>query len=230
MYYKLSNIATIEDMELVFDMPLKYPHIYQKNPLINGLKEELLPVITADNTQEIQFGIWGILPQGYKEDWSVYQKTQNTLNFNINELEYSDKFSLEKRCVIIVTGFFLTYLSKGEIYPFYAYPKSKTPFAIAGVYNTTYDGYITVSLILTNISKKASKYHNISKRIPLIISGDNYNNWLSSNYNDIIENPNQEFDALNFQCHPIAREFYKNSILFESFLDPSDYESLAIPL
>lgn len=230
MYYKLSNIANVEEMERVFGLPFKYPHIQAKNPLINGLDEEILPIITDKNTNQIQFGIWGILPQNYNEDWKVFQKTQNTLNFNIKELEYSNAFSIEKRCVVIVTGFFLTYLSKGEIYPFYTYPKNKKPFALAGVYNTTLDGYNTVSLLLTDISPNAAKYHNISNRMPIVVSENNYRNWLSFGYKNILENPYKNFDDLNFQCHPIAREFYKNNILFESFLDPTDYESLAIPL
>lgn len=230
MYYKLSNIANVETMERVFGLPFKYPHIHLKNPLINGLEEEILPIITDTNANEIQFGIWGILPQNYKEDWEVYQKTQNSLHFDAKALAFSNKFSMQKRCVIIVTGFFLSYLSKGEIYPFYTYPKSKTPFAIAGIYNTTYDGYTTCSLILTDIAPKASKYHNISKRMPLILSHDNFENWLSPQFKQVLNHNLEDFERMNFQCHPIAREFYKNNILYESFLDASEYESLATPL
>jgi putative SOS response-associated peptidase YedK len=230
MYYKLSNIANVEDMERVFGLPFKYPHIYIKKPLINGLEENIVPIITDVNCNKIQFSIWGILPQDYKEDWEVYQNTQNSLNFDLKELSYSNTFSLKKRCIIIVTGFFLSYLSKGEIYPFYTYPKSKAPFALAGIYNTTYDGYITTSLLLTEIAPKAAKYHNITNRMPLVLSRKNYKNWLSSNYTDILKKPTKDFDLLNFHCHPIAREFYKNNITYNSFLEPSEYESLTIQL
>lgn len=229
MFYKLSNTANVEEMERMFGVTFKYPDIYLKNPLINGFNEELLPIITDKNLYKIQYGIWGILPEGYREDWSVFQKTQNTLNTDLNIINNSDKFSLDKRCIVIVTGFFLTYVYKGEIYPFYTRLKSKKPFAIAGIYNTTHDGYITCSLLLTAINTKAAKYHNIGKRQPLVISPKNYELWLSSNYQVVLDGNYDDYEALNFTSHPVAREFYKNNILFDSFLDPSEYESLSIP-
>lgn len=229
MYYKLSNIAGVGEMERVFDANFKYPHIHLKAPLINGLDEELLPIITDTDTSSIQFGIWGILPEGFKEDWEVFQKTQNTLNLSVGDVLDSDKFTIGKRCVVIVSGFFMTYLYQGEIYPFYAYPKSKKPFAVAGVYNTTYDGYKTFGLLLTNINAKVAKYHNISKKMPIVLSHDHYKTWLSSAYKNVLKNSHEGFEALDFQSHPVAREFYKNEILFDSFLDPAGYESLAIP-
>lgn len=229
MYYNLSNIASVDEMKSLFDVTFKYPDIYLKRPLINGLNEELLPIITDKNIHEIDFGIWGILPEDYKEDWGVFQKTMNTLNLSLSDLDSSDRFSLNRRCIIIVTGFFLSYIYKGEIYPFYTYQKSKAPFALGGVYNTTYDGYITCSMLLTKISSKASKHHNIGKLMPLAISKTNYKSWLSSDYMDMINNNFDDYNELNFQSHPIAREFYKNEILFDSFLDPTDYESFAIP-
>lgn len=229
MFYKLSNIANVEDMEMVFGATFKYPDIYLKNPLINGLDEQLLPVITDDNLEQIQFGIWGILPEGYKEDWEVYQKNQNTLNLHLDSLKYMDNFSIEKRCVVLVSGFFTMYLHKGELYPFYAYPKSKKPFAIAGIYNKTYDGFITSGLLLTKLKSAPAKYHNINKTMPAVIAPNNYEKWLGEDYVKLLHEDFEDFANLDFQYHPIAREFYKNEIRFESFLDPADYESLAIP-
>lgn len=228
MYYKLSNIASVDEMISVFDVTFKYPDIYLKSPLINGLNEEILPIITDKNINEINFGIWGILPEGYKEDWSVFQKTKNTLNLSLMDLDTSNKFSLKRRCVIITTGFFLSHIKNGEIYPFYTCPKSKEPFALAGVYNTTYDGFIKVSILLSNMSSRASKYHNFGNLMPNVISKTNFSTWLSSDYRNIISSNFDDYSQLDFQSHPIAREFYVNEILCDSFLDPADYESLVI--
>ncbi len=230
MYYKLSNIASVEEMESMFGLTFKYPNIYSKNPLINGLDEELIPVITNKDaaTQKIQFGIWGLLPEGYKEDWSIYQDNSNTLNLSVDEAK-KDNELLKKRCVIIVSGFYLSYLYNGELYPFYTSPKSKKPFAIAGVYNTTYDGYITFSLLLTKIHPEVSKYHNLGKKMPLVISAEDSDSWLSEDFYMLIENSDKSYEDLDFMSHPIPRTFYKNNIFFDSFLDPTNYQSLIIP-
>ena len=148
---------------------------------------------------------------------------------DVKDVNDSDKYSLTRRCVIIVSGFFLTYLYKGEIYPFYTYPKSKNPFAIAGIYNITHDGFITCSLLLTTINAIASKHHNISNKIPLVISPKKYEIWLSHDYKSLLETGYDDYQDLNFSSHPVAREFYKKEILFESFLYPTDYEVLSIP-
>ena len=229
MFYKLSNTANVDDMESVFGLTFKYPDIYSRNPLINGLDEEILAIITDTNLEQIQYGIWGILPEGYKEDWNVFQKTQNTLNTSVSDLKHSNKFSLDRRCAILVSGFFLTYIYKGEIYPFYAYPKSRKPFAIAGIYNITHDGFITFTMLLTNISPEVAKYHNVSKRMPIVLPTESYGTWLGNEYYLCLNKPGEIYDQQGFKTHPIAREFYKNEIVFESFLDPADYESLAIP-
>ena len=229
MYYKLSNIVGVKEFETAFNANFKYPEIFKGKPLINGFDEEILPIITDNSPNQIQYGIWGILPKNYRENWETFQSVYNTLNLSVTDINNSKHFSLNQRCIVLVSGFFYSYIFKGELYPFYTYPKSKKPFALAGIYNTTEDGYITFSVILTPISKEASKYHNISKLMPLVITPENQDKWLSNDYKLTLYDPLIDFNSLNFQAHPIAREFYKNDITFKSFLDPADYGSLAIP-
>ncbi len=228
MYYKLSNTSNIDDMETLFGSPFKYPNLHQKSVMINGLDEQSLPIITDSDTKQIQYGIWGILPQDFKEDWQVFQNAQNTLNLSLSDIENSNMFSVERRCVAIVSGFFKTYIHDGELYPFYIYPKSRKPFAIAGIYNITNDGYITFSLLLAKQNLKTPNCKNLGNIVPVALASNHYQKWLSEDFQQLLENNNSNIDLLNFQCHPIAKEFYKNDILFDSLLDSTDYESLAI--
>lgn len=228
MYYRLSNTAEVDAIERAFDLPFKYPHIHTTSQLINGLDEESLPVITSSDPCYIQYGIWGILPEGYKEDWIDYQKTQNTLNFKVEDLSYSKVLNINKRCIFIVTGFFFSYEYEGEIYPFYAYPKDKRPFGLAGVYNNTYEGFVTGSLLLASMSPSVSKYNNLSNTMPLIINSHNYMDWLGDDYPEVLRNNLSDFDRLEFKAHAIAKEFYKNDIIYNSLLEPIDYKALSI--
>ena len=230
MYYKLSNVASVDEMECVFDAKFKYRDLHHKDPIINGLEESLLPVITNMQPKDIQFGIWGRLPEDYKEDWSVFQDTMNTLNMDVKPcVKDTNKNLFQKRCIVIVSGYYLSYVHEGEVFPFYTYPKSKKPMAIAGLYTTTYDGYITFSLLLTSAHPKVSKYHNISAKMPLTLALENQKKWLSEDYEAIFSMTLTDYETLDFQSHPISRVFYKNNIYYDSFLDPTEYESLIIP-
>ena len=113
MKYKISNIATRETLEEYVGLPLKYPKIYESNPIITGFEETIVPVITSNNSEEIEFGIWGLLPDNYDEDWEVFQTIIDTLTIESDNLTTNAllKESLDlKRCAVVVTGFFY-YLS-----------------------------------------------------------------------------------------------------------------------
>ena len=228
MYYRLSNTARVDEIESAFGLPFRYPDLHVKNPLINGLEEESLPLITNLEPDNIQYGIWGILPEGFKEDWADFQKTQNTLNFHVKNLDSSKILSINKRCLFIVTGFFFSYEHDGEVYPFYAYSKSKEPFGLAGIFNKTYEGFITGSILLSSICSKFDKYNNLSNTMPIVVGSDNYNAWLGEDYVHLLKDNLSEFDRLDFHAHSIAKEFYKNDIIYNSLLEPTDYKALSI--
>jgi len=84
-------------------------------------------------------------------------------------------------------------------------------------------------LLLTTINAKAAKHHNISNKMPLVISPEKYRIWLSYDYKSLLATEYDDYQDLYFSSHPVVREFYKKEILFESFLDPTDYKSLSIP-
>ncbi|WP_179346165.1 SOS response-associated peptidase family protein [Winogradskyella ursingii] len=230
MFYKLSNTAEVVDMESAFDAKFKYPLLYQKNEIINGLSEQSLPILSKRNSKVIDFAIWGLLPQSFNEDWKNFQNINNTLNISledISNLSWIKALPNEQRCIILVTGYFTTFLHKGEIYPFYVHLKNNKPFAIAGIFSILNDGFLSFSIVTSKSNNQLTDIHNLGKNFPLTFSRDNYNEWFDVDINALINHPDY-WETMNFEAHTISKEFYKNDIIYDSILEPAKYKGLPI--
>ncbi len=234
MYYKVSNTATRNDIENGFGVTLKYPRLHLPSPVINGLNEELLSVITEDNQNQVNFAIWGMLPNHYNGDWETYQQIENTLNIPVDKLSNNSLHLIgtgHKRCLIIVTGYFVTHLHRGELYPYYVHLPKNEPFMLGGLYTSLYDGFLTTSILVgKGINGISQDIHNLSPDAPLIIPMEHKADWLDHKLT------NTDLDTLietnkksNLTAFPIAKEFYYRNINFKSMLDPVFYATLPVP-
>ena len=181
MIYKLSNEASKDGIENEFEIPFRYPNLYTPNPLINGFHETNISVVTMENKNEITFAIWGLMPQDFKEDWQIFQDNANTLNVKMEELEsvswMRDSFT-QRRCLIIVTGFYTHLLENGNTCSYYICQPSERPFYLAGTYNILDDGFLCTALIVGKTDPFISNYHNISNLAPVIVPKERASTWL----------------------------------------------------
>ncbi|GGX04865.1 SOS response-associated peptidase [Aquimarina muelleri] len=229
MYNKVSNTAERKMIENEFGVTFKFPKLYKPSPVINGAEEATLSIITMENPDIISYGIWGILPNDYKDEWMDFQNVLSTLSVNKKNLNRDFLFKKPfryRRCLIIVTGFFINHLHNGHLYPYYVYLNTKKPFCLAGVYNTLDDGFLTCSIVVTNTFGVINKIQNINSKMPVVVPKDLYKLWLnqdstSEQLNDLIVP-----SSLKFQAHPIAKEFFKNGISYESMLEPVYYKDI----
>ncbi|NJB37705.1 SOS response-associated peptidase [Croceivirga sp. JEA036] len=212
MIYKLSNVAAKEEIEEEFGVPFEYPELYNPRMIINGFKEENLPIITLAEPEQLQFAIWGLMPNGFKEDWMFFQKQANTLNISKTE----DKFpwaerSLENdRCLITVTGFYTYLFNNGKIEPFLITLKDNKPFFIAGVYSKLEDGFLTCAVVTTGTYSNITDHQDISNVAPLIISKEQGNSWLRD---DLDQTSAKELMGtmydLEFNIHSVPKKLFE---------------------
>lgn len=182
MNYKLSNIASKTSIELTFGLSLKYPNIYKSRLVIDGLKEQSITIITMDEPNLITEGIWGILPQDFQGDWQKFQKLKTTLHTNKEEISNHILYNeaLEKRrCLILVTGFYMYHIVDTEIETYLVEKENVTPFALAGIYNILEDGFVTCTVINTEVNDLLSSENNLYNYIPLEIPSLFKNKWLN---------------------------------------------------
>lgn len=228
MFYKLSNTIDIARFEEEFNINFQYPLLYKKAPIVNGLTEQSLPIIKMESEDTASLAIWGLLPQNYKEDWKSFQTFTNTLNISISDLDkltWVKNIVRQQRCVVIVSGFFTSYLFEGEIYPFYVYEKNFKPFGLAGIYSTLEDGFNSFSIVTSALENELDVVHNLGREFPIALTGNNYKDWFNL---DISENCISNLNKLKLQAHTISKEFFKNDITFDSILEPAKYNQLPI--
>jgi len=216
MIYKLSNEASTSEIEKEFGIPFRYPNLYTPNPLINGFNETNISVVTMENQNEITFAIWGLMPQDFKEDWHIFQDNANTLNVQLDELEnvswMKDSFK-ERRCVIIVTGFYTHLLDNGNTCSYYIHQESEKPFYLAGTYNTLNDGFLCAALMVGKTDTFVSNYHNISNLAPIIVPKEKVSVWLNDGHDmeslkEIIERPHNT----KLKAKHISNEFFLKNL------------------
>ena len=233
MYRKISNIAEKELIEKELGVTYKYPKLYTIHSVIDGSEESTLSVVTSENPDQISYAIWGILPTSFTDEWSEFQKAFSTLSVHRDDLNSNRIFQepyRHRRCIIIITGFFIYHLHNGSLYPYHVYLNTKKPLYVAGLYNTLDDGFITCSMVMTKATGVVDSIQNLNDDMPLFVSGDCYNTWLDSNANkadvdNILFNPCH----LELKSHPIAKEFFKNDIEYDTMLEPVFYKDIPSP-
>ncbi|WP_299010425.1 SOS response-associated peptidase family protein [uncultured Tenacibaculum sp.] len=200
MSYKLSNIASKERIKDFTKLNFKYPHLHKPRRKINGLKEQTVNIITMDNPLEITQGIWGMLPQNYADNWNKFQQIKRTLHVRREEIKKSILFKealLFRRCLLIVTGFYAHKVIDGSIENYLVEKDKREPFYLAGVYNTTEDGFVTCSVINTNTTEELNSFNNLYEIMPLQIPRTFKKMWLdrSTDMSDVEYLINNPYDA-----------------------------------
>jgi len=231
MFYKLSNTCELKTIENEFGTNFRFPNLYKSKVIISGAEESNLPIITSQNPKYIDYAIWGLLPEGYDDDWNRFQNITNTLNTDVDDLSLSeDMYSKsydERRCLIIINGFFTSRIYNGKLRPFHVHLKDYKPFCVAGIYNTLDDGFLTCSLLVLKYSTNLNNLPHLGKQRPLIFTKSDYDEWLSTdNSKSDLEELIRTHKTPNLKSHPIKEDFYENNEVYEDILDSDTYKHI----
>jgi putative SOS response-associated peptidase YedK len=159
--------------------------------LFNGFTFPKTPVISSKKKNKIELFQWGLIPN-WSKDKSIQQYT---LNAKIETLDEKPSFknSIQQRCLILADGFMeWQWLDKkGKTkQQFHISLPNKDAFTFAGIWSEWLDdktGEIisTYSMVTTEANKLMSEIHNTKKRMPIILTPQNEQDWLNGkNYKD----------------------------------------------
>ncbi|TYC09165.1 SOS response-associated peptidase [Bizionia gelidisalsuginis] len=82
---------------------------------------------------------------------------------------------------MLVTGIVATYLNEGVLQRILIQAKDTKPFTLAGIYNVTNDGFLTVSIINTLKKESITGNKSIPLKMPVIIREAQREDWLGLN-------------------------------------------------
>jgi putative SOS response-associated peptidase YedK len=232
MCYKISNSADKKSIESTFGVSFKFPQLHIEQPIIDGLLESTVSIISQNHPTEVTLAIWGILPESFEDDWQHYQNVKNTLNVKIDEIKSDATFKnalRKRRCLVLVTGFFTYYLHKGILYPYYVHLPTKKPFALAGIYNELNDGFKTCSIITSSANSFIKQIHSADTFMPMALDAESQKLWISdtSDEESIFHLLDHETE-MRFNAFPIAKDFHKMGVVYEGVLNPIPYANIPL--
>lgn len=180
----------------------EFPHYYHAD----GFTNPHLPITTTEEPYRVQLGVWKLIPHWIKTaaDAKKYANTLNATCEDIFEKPSYRSYIGESRCLLWVKGFFephhpvppreenesdadyekrKTKISKITI-PYYIHQLNDEPFSMGCVFSNwlnhdTGEIMKTFSIITTPANYLVGLIHNEKKRMPLIITPDNRQKWLS---------------------------------------------------
>ncbi|MDX1761328.1 MAG: SOS response-associated peptidase [Christiangramia sp.] len=214
MCYETSLNKKLKALEKTFDAQLKKDEEFEQYYHKSGFTHPKLYCIPMDDPATIYPMEWGLVAAWGTNDVNAFRKKYNTLNAKSETVLKSNMYKSavrERRCLIIVDGFFEPHHVDKVSYPFYCYLEDHKIFSIAGIYNEVENEKRTVSLLTTEANDFFAQVHNNKKRMPLSIDRNFEGSWLDPNLDDeaLQELMQNCFMQEPFKAHAVSRDLYK---------------------
>ena len=177
------------------------------------------PIITSN--QSIEVAKWGLIPSWTKTVENAIKIRKNNLNARsetVFELPSFRNSIHSKRCLLPSTGYFEFHHSGKNITPYYIFVKNEEIFSLGAIYDIwqnpdTKEKEMTFSVLTVPANELCAKIHNGGKnpfRMPLIISKENEEYWLSNSLKtNNIQDFFNPFEDEMMDAYPVSKDFLK---------------------
>lgn len=127
---------------------------------------------------------WGLIP-AWAEDKKIGYRTISARAETVAvKLSYRSAFK-HRRCLIAVDGFYEWKSDKVKKQPYYIHMKANRPFALAGLWeHWEPEGGEPIDSCTIIVTTANTLIGNIHDRMPVILSPENYDQWLDPNGRD----------------------------------------------
>ncbi len=224
MCYETTSTKKAKQIEKHFNAEFQISDEYEPYFHKSGFSYSNLQIIKMNEAEKIYPAAWGLVPDWGSKDVSSFRKKYNTLNTKSETLfsGLSKDSAMEKRCIILVDGFFEPHKKGGVSIPNFCYIPSKQYndgrdlFAFAGIYSEidkTSDSF-TCSILTTEANDFFEEIHNVKKRMPLVLDKELYHEWFNEGLDkeNITELMKNGFTSKEFSAHPVSRDLYKRGL------------------
>ena len=180
--------------------------------LLSGFSHPELPIVKQGS---IELGQWGLVPSFVVREEQARDIQNKTLNARADTIyarkSYKDSI-VNKRCVLVVDGFFEWRHASSQKIPYYIYPKDGTVFYLGCIYNTWTDKETgemkdTFSIITTEANPMMEHIHNSKKRMPLILCKDDLAAWINPETTaETVVHLMKPYDESQMNAHTISKD------------------------
>lgn len=192
MCYNISVKKSPEELEKRFKAKVAKGESISSHYYLSGFNHPKTPVISSVDLNIIDAFHWGLIPafcKTVKDVKDMMVKTLNAKSETVFALPSFKNSIRQKRCMILVDGFY-EWRTLGKLkYPYFIQLKNKEAFAFGGIYNDwvnkeTGEVINSFSIITTPANPLMEKIHNVKLRMPLILPKEVEKDWLNSNLKD----------------------------------------------
>jgi putative SOS response-associated peptidase YedK len=152
--------------------------------------QNVFTIVQRDGQNVLEAMRWGLIPV-WAKDMSIGSKMINARAESVAEKPTFKRPLKSRRCLIIADGFYEWQKAGSAKTPMFIRPKSKGPFAFAGLYDTwksPADGQALSSCaIITTSAKEHELMRSIHERMPVILPKKAYKLWLDPENQDLDE-------------------------------------------
>jgi putative SOS response-associated peptidase YedK len=156
----------------------------------SGFDHPSVPVI-IDQDKTIHLFSWGLIPRWIKTPVEAVAISNRTLNARAETMFEKAAFreaARERRCLVLVDGFFEHYHKNGKAFPYHIALQNDEPMVMAGLWDEWTDkasGVVrrTYTVVTTTANPLMARIHNNPKasegpRMPLILPKSAEHDWL----------------------------------------------------
>ncbi len=192
MCYNVSTKKISKETEKQFKAKIDPAITLPTNYYLSGFTQPLVPIISALQPEIITAFNWGLIPDFCKTEMDAKDMQTKTLNAKSETVFTLPSFKSsirEKRCLILVDGFYEWRTIGKQKYPYFIKYKDNDVFAMGGIFNDwvnkqTGEQTKTFSIITTPANDVMAKIHNTKLRMPFILPKGTEHEWLNVNLSE----------------------------------------------
>ena len=214
MCYHLSIAVKREYLETQFDAMFLDPDSFEPMFHVSAFSTPYIPILCNEDTKHIQLFQWGLIPFWAKDEKKADEIRFHTFNARAESVfeKPSYRSSIKnKRCLVLVDGFYEWREVSGKKYPYYIRLADKKAFALAGIWDrwvnkATEEVRNTFSIITTRANALLEKIHNIKKRMPVVLRRADERRWIREGLEtDEINSMLNPSDEKDMEAYPISK-------------------------
>lgn len=182
---------------------------------------EIITICALEQDQNAMVPMrWGLIPS-----WTKDLKKAGFINAKIETIKQKPSFRTaysKRHCLIPVDGFYEWYKTEGGIkQPYFIHRKDEHPFAFAGIWER-YQKEETIIVSCSIITQAADMLlKKIHDRMPVIISPEDYNQWLENKAIDLTKRADLSDE---FEMYPVTTQMNKPSFNKPLCVEPIQIE------
>lgn len=220
MTYHLSLRLRKNDLPVDIKWDTKRKEI--NRPMQDGFDYEEWPIIRNSFTtggQKLEMAHWEFIPFWINDKGELERAREKvpTLNARGETILTSRMFrnaALNRRCLLLASGFYEWRHYRGKAYPYFVRVKDKDVFYMAGIWQPwtdkeTGEKMTTFALVTTRANALIAKVHNKRKRMPAVLTDELQKEWMQKDLDEkrIKQIATFQFPAEEMEAWTVRKDF-----------------------